>query len=52
MTDFFFKSGLNVYDVISCMLIGTLAATFSWFFLVLIIPSAAFSVYIENNCVE
>ena len=52
MINFFFKSGMSVYDVLSCMIIETLAAGVSWFFLILIIPSAAFSVHIGNNYVE
>lgn len=52
MTNFFFKSGMSVYDVISCTIIGVLAGGVSWFFLLLIIPSAALSAYVEKNYVE
>ena len=52
MINFFFKSGMSVYDVISSIVIGVLAGGVSWFFIVLIIPSAALSAYVENKYVE
>lgn len=51
MINFFFKSGMSVYDVISSIVIGTLAGSVSWFFLLLVIPSAALSAYIEKQYV-
>lgn len=51
MTNLFFKSGMSLYDILASLIIGTLCAGVSWFFLILVIPSAALSAYMERNYV-